>query len=189
MSNMRNQPRMKFFCALVLVTYIGSAQIAGASSLAQYLDGPHGGGAAGVSAVSEEIRIAAGVGGGNETHETRASKINMGNAHKYLGYGTLLFAGAAAVSGGDNGFHKAAGGGAAVMALAACATGFYEYGHYFRMDEGISKYDIHIVLATLATAGFVVVAASAISDDDDGHAGIGVASTALMVVPIIILKF
>lgn len=187
---MRNQSRIKLFCIFVLVMHIGSAQVAGASSLARYLDGPRGSGATtGVSAVSEEILAAAGSGINYETRGSRPSKITMGNAHKHLGYGALLFAGAAAVSGGDNGFHKSMGGGAAVMALAASATGFYEYGDFFRLDDGFSKHNIHIVLATLATAGFVVAAASAISDDDDGHAGIGVASTALVVAPILILKF
>jgi hypothetical protein len=48
---------------------------------------------------------------------------------------------------------------------------------------------IHIVLATLATAGFVAVAASAISNDDNSHAGLGIGSTALAVIPILVLKF
>jgi len=56
MSHMRNQSRMKFFCAFILVTYIGSAQIVGASSLAQYLDGPHD--HAGIGVASTALMVA-----------------------------------------------------------------------------------------------------------------------------------
>lgn len=73
--------------------------------------------------------------------------------------------------------------------VATCITGFSEYRHYFDMDEGMSVYNIHIVLATLATAGFVATAIDANINDDDGHAGLGIGSTVLMAVPIVILHF
>ncbi len=122
------------------------------------------------------------------------SGFTMGKLHKYTGYATIIAAAAAAVSGSDDGFHKGAGNATAALALATCITGFTEFRHYFDMDEGLSAYNIHIVLATLATAGFVATAVDANSsnDDDDGdggHAGLGIGSTALMVVPVVILHF
>ncbi|MBC2716732.1 MAG: hypothetical protein HF978_15620 [Desulfobacteraceae bacterium] len=45
------------------------------------------------------------------------------------------------------------------------------------------------MLATLATAGFVATAVDANSNDDDGHAGLGIGSAVLMAVPIVILHF
>jgi hypothetical protein len=145
------------------------------------------------NASNQTIQLADSQEKGNPTYGKKESPgtswMSTGKAHEYLGYGTLLMAAAAGVSGGDNGFHKVAGVGAAVLGLAACGTGFSEYGNYFDLDEGFSRHNIHIVLGTLATAGFVVVAASAISDDDGSHAGLGIGSTALMVVPIIVLKF
>ena len=117
------------------------------------------------------------------------SSSDMGNTHKYLGYGTLLCAGVAGVSGGDNALHKGAGIAAALMAIAACATGYAEYGDCFDMDEGFSDYNIHIVLGTLAAAGFAATAASAISSDDTGHAGVGVGATVLAVIPVIVIKW
>lgn len=114
----------------------------------------------------------------------------MGKLHKYAGYGTLVAAAAAGFSGsGGGGFHKGAGDITAVLAVAACASGFAEYSHYFDMSEGLSSYNIHIVLATLATAGFVATAVDANSQDDDGHAGLGIGSAALMVVPVVVLHF
>ena len=117
------------------------------------------------------------------------SGFTMGKLHKYTGYATIAAAAAAAVSGSDDGFHKGAGNATAALALATCITGFAEYGHYFDLDEGMSAYNIHIVLATLATAGFVATAVDANSNDDDGHAGLGIGSTVLMVVPVVILHF
>lgn len=190
MRDMRSRLRLKLFCVLVALIYTGSAPVAGAASLAQYLDGPGGAGVkAGVLSVSDGMRMSPDMSGGNESQSRQASRFNMSNMHKYLGYGTLLFAVAAGVSGGDNGFHKAAGGGAAVMAMAASATGYYEYRHYFNLDDGFSIYNIHIVLATLATVGFAAAAASAISDDNSDHAAPGVVATGLAAVPILLLKF
>jgi len=121
----------------------------------------------------------------------------MGKFHKYAGYGTLVAAAAAGLSGSQgDGFHKGAGDTAAVLAVAACASGFSEYSHYFDIDEGLSPYNIHIVLATLATAGFVATAVDANNsdnndddDDDGGHAGLGIGSTILVVVPVVVLHF
>lgn len=125
---------------------------------------------------------------------SRNSGFSMGKLHKYTGYATIAAAATAAVSGSDDGFHKGAGDATAALALATCITGFTEFGHYFDMDEGLSVYNIHIILATLATAGFVatVVDANSKDDDDDnksGHAGLGIGSTVLMAVPVVILHF
>jgi len=170
----------------MMICIFASAQAGIAFSLEQYINYDS-------NTSNEIIQIADSQEKGNLTYGKKKSPgtgwMNTGKAHKYLGYGTLLMAAAAGVSGGDNGFHKGAGVGAAVLGVAACGTGFSEYGNYFDLDEGFSKHNIHIVLGTLATAGFVVVAASAISDDDDSHAGLGMGSTALMVIPIIVLKF
>lgn len=117
------------------------------------------------------------------------SRFSTGKWHKYLGYATLGAALAAGVSGADDGFHKGAGAAAAALAVAACGTGFSEYGNYFDASEGLSRHNIHIVLGTLAAAGFVVTAADAIANDDDGHAGLGIASGVLMVVPVVVLHF
>lgn len=120
----------------------------------------------------------------------RSYGSTMGKLHKYTGYGTIIAAAAAGVSGsGGGGFHKGAGNAAAGLAVATCITGFAEYSHYFDMDEGMSPYNIHIVLATLATAGFVATAVDANNNDDSGHAGLGIGSGILMAVPIVILHF
>ncbi len=181
---------IRFHRNILMITMsciFASAQTAAASSLTQVLNDdantPH-----------QSLLLAADQGAepfayGTMKETPEICWINTGKAHKYLGYGSLLMAAAAGVSGGDNGFHKGAGVGAAVLGVAACGTGFYEYGHYFDLNDGFSKHNIHIVLGTIATAGFVAVAASAISQDDDSHAGLGIGSTALMVIPIIVLKF
>ena len=121
---------------------------------------------------------------------TRSYGSTMGKLHKYMGYGTIIAAAAAGVSGsGGGGFHKGAGNAAAALAVATCITGFAEYSDYFDMEEGLSTHNIHIVLATLATAGFVATAIDANDNDDDGHAGLGIGSTILMTIPIVILHF
>ncbi len=121
---------------------------------------------------------------------TRSYGSTMGKLHKYMGYGTIVAAIAAGASGSSgDGFHKGAGDTAAALAVLTCITGFAEYRNYFDMEEGLSTHNIHIVLATLATAGFVATAIDANSNDDDGHAGLGIGSAVLMAIPIIVLHF
>lgn len=124
-----------------------------------------------------------------ESRDVSDSGISMDDYHKYLGYAALGTALAAGVSGSDNGFHKSAGAATAVLAVAACATGFWEYSNYFDVNEGLSKHNIHIVLGTLAAVGFVAAAADAFANDDKGHAGVGIASGVVMVLPVAVLHF
>jgi hypothetical protein len=182
--NMRSLTKIFIF---IIICIFGLATASIASSLEQYLNYDSG-------TSNETMQIAASQGTenfnyGNKKESEETCWMNTGKAHKYLGYGTVLMAVTAGASGGDNSFHKSAGVSAAVLGVATCATGYYEYGNYFDMSEGFSKHNIHIVLGTLATAGFVAVAASAISNDDNSHAGLGIGSTALAAIPIIVLKF
>jgi len=116
-------------------------------------------------------------------------EFSMGKLHKYLGYATLGAALVAGASGSDSGFHKGMGTLTAAMAVATCTTGFSEYSNYFDINEGLSVHNIHIVLGTLATAGFVATVANAYANDDNGHAGLGIASGVLVVVPVVVLHF
>ena len=128
---------------------------------------------------------------GNHASNTKTSRYGsiMGKVHGYLGYGTVIAALAAGVSGSDDGFHKGAGNATAVLAVATCVTGFMEYNDYFDMDEGLSMHNIHIMIGTIAAAGFVATAIDANNKDDDGHAGLGIGSGVLIVVPIVVLHF
>ena len=184
---------MKKICSMMIVTllfFMCSTGISGsavAASLDRYLSGSLGNLVHfQCDAVSPAI-----VSTGSMSHPpaTRSSGFSMGKLHKYTGYGTIIAAVAAGVSGSDNGFHKGAGDMAAALAVATCITGFSEYRQYFDMDEGWSAYNIHIVLATVATAGFVATAIDANSNKDTGHAGLGIGSAVLMTVPIVILHF
>jgi hypothetical protein len=176
----------KVFLVLILCVF-GASNFCLASSLEKYLNRD-------ADSSNGSMQMADGRGTENFNYGKKQTSeetcwMYAGDAHKYLGYGTLLMAAAAGVSGGDNGFHKSAGVGAAVLGVAACGTGFYAYDNYFDLNEGFSWHNIHIVLGALATAGFVAVAASAISNDDNSHAGLGIGSTALVVIPILVLKF
>lgn len=113
--------------------------------------------------------------------------FNMASAHKYMGYTTLGLAVGAAVSSSSEDLHKSLGYAAAGMATMTCITGYLEYSDYFNMDDGLSKTNIHIVSGVAATAGFIVTAI--LGANDDGHGGIGAASTVLMAVPIVVLKW
>lgn len=113
--------------------------------------------------------------------------FDMSSAHKYLGYTTLAFAAGAAFSSSNEDIHEPLGYAAAGMATLTCITGYLEYSDYFNMDDGWSKTNIHIVSGATATAGFIVTAI--LGAGGDGHGGIGGVSTALMVVPIVILKW
>jgi len=181
-----NISKHKRFVIVFILCVFGSTNFSFASSLEQYLNYQYESNDLTLFAANQGTETFRHTGSGPEGY---ACGFDMGRAHKYLGYGTVIMAVAAGASGGDNGFHKSAGVGAAVLGVATCGTGFYEYGNYFNANEGFSKHNIHIVLGSLATAGFIAAAASAIGNDDTSHAGVGIGSTALAVIPIIVLKF
>ncbi len=113
------------------------------------------------------------------------SALDMGFLHRYLGYGTLLLAGAAAVTGSDNSTHHYAAVGSATLGVMTLATGYYEYGDMFEIDEGFSKSNLHIALSTLGAIGFATEAIIASTDSD--HGGLGVGSAALMGAAFIVI--
>ena len=104
--------------------------------------------------------------------------LDMGSLHKYLAYGTLVLAGVAATTGSHSETHHTAAIGASMLAVMTAATGYYEYGDMFDMDEGLSAANIHIVLGTLGALGFA--AEAVIASSGGGHGGLGIASAAAM---------
>ena len=183
---MKKTGTMTFLAILIMVCAVAVPATAFAATLDQYL----GGNMEKLTGFSCDVAGSDMASGSTALGPAnRNSGLSMGKLHKYTGYATIVAAAAAAVSGSDDGFHKGAGNATAALAVATCITGFAEYRQYFDMDEGLSAYNIHIVLATLATAGFVATAVDANSNDDDGHAGLGIGSTVLMTVPLVILHF
>jgi hypothetical protein len=112
------------------------------------------------------------------TQSDKKISLEMGSLHKYLAYGTLVLAGVAATTGSDSSTHHSAALGAATLAVMTAATGYYEYGDMFDMDEGLTAANAHIVLGTLGALGFA--AEAAIASSGSGHGGLGIASTAAM---------
>ena len=113
--------------------------------------------------------------------------IDLSSAHKYLGYGTAALAGFTAVSSSSGDFHKIAGYTTAGLSLITTAIGFYEYGEYIDLNEGFTGYNMHMILETLATAGFIVTAA--LQSDKNTHAVVGGVSTAMMIIPIFVVHW
>ena len=177
----------KVFWVVLVISVYAPSQVLFASSLERYLNYDVNNSNPPLVIAENQDKQTFHYSGSNSDEDT--CWMSMGKAHKYLGYGTLAFAAAAAVSGGNNGFHKGAGVGAAGMAVAACTTGFMEYSNYFDTRDGFSAHNVHIVLGTIATVGFVATAASAIASNNKGHAGLGMGSTVLLVVPIVVLKW
>jgi len=105
-------------------------------------------------------------------------QLDVGFMHKILAYGTLVLAGVAGVTGSDDSIHHNSAIGATALGLATLATGYYEYGDMFEMDEGFSKYNMHIALGTIGAIGFATEAI--IASTDSGHGGIGIASAIAM---------
>jgi hypothetical protein len=113
------------------------------------------------------------------------SSLDMGFLHKYLGYGTLLLAGVAAATGSDSSTHHYSALGSATLGVMTLATGYYEYGDMFDIDEGFSKYNLHIALGTLGAIGFATEAI--IASTDSGHGGLGIGSAAVMGAAFIVI--
>ncbi len=106
------------------------------------------------------------------------SSIDMGIIHKYLGYATLLLAGVTAITGSARSIHHNSAMGATTLGIMTLATGYYEYGEMFEMEEGFSEYNIHIALGTLGAIGFT--AEAIIASTDSGHGGLGIGSAVAM---------
>jgi len=104
--------------------------------------------------------------------------LDVGFLHKIFAYSTLVLAGVAGVTGSDSSLHHNAAIGATALGLMTLGTGFYEYGDMFEMDEGFSKYNMHIALGTIGALGFATEAI--IASTDSGHGGIGIASAIAM---------
>ena len=118
---------------------------------------------------------------------SRSQDIDLSYTHKYLGYGTAALAGITAVSSSSGDFHKIAGYTTAGLSLITTAIGFYEYGEYIDLDEGFTGYNMHMILETLATAGFLATAA--LQSDKNTHAVVGGVSTAMMILPIFVVHW
>ncbi len=112
---------------------------------------------------------------------------NLRSAHKYLGYATAVLAGVTAVTSSSEGVHETAGYVTAGLSLITSAIGFYEYGEYFDLDDGFSGYNVHMILETAATIGFI--AAAALQNEESTHAVIGGVSTAMMILPIFVVHW
>ena len=113
------------------------------------------------------------------------SALDMGFLHKYLGYATLLLAGVAAATGSDSSIHHYSAMGSATFGIMTLATGYHEYGDMFEMDEGFSKYNLHIALGTLGALGFATEAIIASTDSD--HGGLGIGSAIVMGAALIVI--
>ncbi len=111
--------------------------------------------------------------------------LDVGSLHQYLAYGTLVLAGVAATTGSESSTHHSAAIGASTLAVLTAATGFYEYGDMFDMDEGLSAANVHIVLGTLGAIGFA--AEAAIASTGAGHGRLGIASAAAMGAAFIVI--
>ena len=113
-----------------------------------------------------------------DTSPKRANRLDMGLMHKLLGYGTLILGAGAAATGSDSSLHHNLALGSASLGALTLATGYYEYGDMFEIDEGFSKYNVHIALGTIGAIGFA--ASALLASSGNSHAGLGIASAALM---------
>ena len=118
---------------------------------------------------------------------SQSQNVNLRSAHKYLGYATAALAGITAATFSSKDVHEIAGYTTAGLSLITTAIGFYEYGEYFDLDEGLTGYNMHMILATAATIGFIATAA--LQDEKGTHAVIGGVSTALMILPIFVVHW
>ena len=105
-------------------------------------------------------------------------QLDVGFLHKIFAYGTLALAGVTGLTGSDDSVHHNSAIGATALGLMTVATGYYEYGDMFEMDEGFSQYNLHIALGTIGALGFATEAIIASTDSD--HGGIGIASAIAM---------
>jgi len=118
---------------------------------------------------------------------TPSHRVDLGSAHKYLGYATAVMAGITAVTLSADSIHQFSGYMTAGLSLITTGIGFYEYGEYLDLDEGFSGYNLHMILETAATIGFLATAA--LQGEDGVHAAVGGMSTAMMILPIFVVQW
>jgi hypothetical protein len=124
------------------------------------------------------------------TGTDRPSQMNhwgLSRTHRYLGYATALAGLAAGVSSSSESFHKAAGFTTAGLAGLTWGTGVIKYRGYIDLSRGINRYNVHALLTTLATIGFIITVS--MGNADKSHGSIGVSSEAAMVIPIVIMRW
>ena len=128
---------------------------------------------------SNEFRSSSTVSNGQSSSPSEGKyRLDVGFLHKILAYGTLALAGVAGLTGSDDSIHHNSAIGATALGLMTLATGYYEYGDMFEMDEGLSQYNLHIALGTIGALGFATEAIGA--STGSGHGGIGIASAIAM---------
>jgi hypothetical protein len=110
--------------------------------------------------------------------------------HKYLGYSTIILAGATAATNGDEELHETLAYVTAFSALSTVLTGYIEHSDRFDTSEGLfSKENIHIMSGVVGTA--LLVTAVAISDDgkESSHSSFGIAGGLLMTFAVVDIKW
>ncbi|MCU0640232.1 MAG: hypothetical protein MUF59_10255 [Candidatus Krumholzibacteria bacterium] len=119
-----------------------------------------------------------------------STRFGLRRLHKYLGYGTLIFAAATAVSGSESDLHCGAAYAATGTAMATCVTGFMKYHRRWNPGKGLFRDDnAHIMLGVIGGIGMVASVITADSDSGPGHAGVGASGGALMAVSVILIKW
>ncbi|MBP7736516.1 MAG: hypothetical protein KA369_11130 [Spirochaetes bacterium] len=95
--------------------------------------------------------------------------------------------------------HGVASYGTAALAVGACTSGFIQYGNIFSLDKSMSKYDAHVILGLVSTAGFIGSIVSAKIDGKRSHSSsknqylhhtwVAAGSGAVMMFSIVVLYF
>ncbi|MDY6951369.1 MAG: hypothetical protein SWE60_07655 [Thermodesulfobacteriota bacterium] len=115
--------------------------------------------------------------------------FDFGRLHKYLGYGTVLLAGIAAVSSGSRSAHYGAAYAATGTALATCLTGYMEYSDRFNLEDGLLSGDnAHIMLGVIGTIG-IATAVTIADSSESSHKHPGGAGGVSMLLSVVTIRW
>ena len=124
--------------------------------------------------------------------------FSLETTHKYLGFTTIGFAGATALTSDDPDMHEPLAYATAAFALSTLMTGYFAHGDRFDTSDGFfTQENSHMILGTIGaimlTTGVLLAADSYDGDDDgsveEGHAGLAGAGGLLMAIAIIDIKW
>ena len=116
--------------------------------------------------------------------------LNLGKAHKVLGYSTLVAMAVTAFSSSSHGLHCDAAYATAGLGVATCLTGFIEYGSYLSLKTGLlQKPNLHVLLGTAGTLLCTAAVIQADTGHRSGHSGLGIAGGVAMAVSFVNIKF